>query len=208
MRGCRKSGRREGKGGEMRAQYFQFFQCFVHLVVIGESNDRPVSVDQSHGQIHHSRDGTILHASPRCVTYIPWHEYSKLLLYVSTASTHCVISRKTAIFIHQHYGENPKPHYCILLSSFLCLHCFFLWEETASISYFNIRGECLMCLNNLMSSSGRTVIQSSISNQLPVVEEHDSNNQIICTFGWYTFRGTFCHRSSVFDTHHAHSCPV
>jgi len=48
---------------------------------------------------------------------------------------------------------------------FLCLHCLVLWEETSF--YFNITGACLMCLNSLLSPSGRTVIKSWIINQLP-----------------------------------------
>jgi len=32
-----------------------FFSCCVHLVAIGDVNDRPVSVDQSRRKIQHSR---------------------------------------------------------------------------------------------------------------------------------------------------------
>jgi hypothetical protein len=56
------------------------------------------------------------------------------------------------------------------LSMFLCLHCLVLWEETTSF-YFNITGACLMCLNSLLSPSGRTVIKSWISHQLPCKTE-------------------------------------
>jgi hypothetical protein len=45
----------------------------------------------------------------------PEHGYRKLFLYVSTASTQYVIYQKTAIFIYQHYGDNPKSHYCIFV---------------------------------------------------------------------------------------------
>jgi hypothetical protein len=94
----------------------------------------------------------------------------KLLLYVTTASSHCVISQKTAVFIHHHHCENPRSHYCTCLSSFWCLHCLVLWEETTSTFYFNITGVCLMCLNRLFSPSGR-IIKSWISNRLPCKTE-------------------------------------
>jgi hypothetical protein len=100
----------------------------------------------------------------------PEHGCSKLLLHVSTACTHCVLSQKIAIHVHQHHCEKLKSHYCIFWSSFLCLHGLVLWEETTSF-LFNIRGACLMCLYNLLCSSGRTTIKSWISNKLPCKTE-------------------------------------
>jgi len=72
----------------------------------------------------------------------PEYGCTKLLLHGSTACTQCVICQTTAIYVHQHHCEKLKPHYCILWSSFLCLHGLVLREETTSF-YFNIRGACL-----------------------------------------------------------------
>ena len=66
--------------------------------------------------------------------------------------------------------RNSKSHYCIFCSSYLCFHGLVLWEETTSF-YFNIRGACLMCLYNLLSSSGSHTIKSWISNKLPCKTE-------------------------------------
>jgi hypothetical protein len=56
--------RKTEKDGE-RGEIVKFtkravFPFCVHLAANGESNDRPVSEDQSRRQILHSRDGTIL----------------------------------------------------------------------------------------------------------------------------------------------------
>jgi len=48
------------RGERGKTTKFQIFPFCVHLAAIRESNDWPVSVDQSRRQIHHSRDGTIL----------------------------------------------------------------------------------------------------------------------------------------------------
>ena len=55
----------------------------------------------------------------------PEYGCSKLFLHVSTACAHCVISQKTAIFIHQHHCENLKSHYCIF-----CPHFYASWLGT------------------------------------------------------------------------------
>lgn len=98
----------------------------------------------------------------------PGHGCCKLLLYISTACTHCIISQDCNL-------HSPAPLWELQISilyffpPFLCLHCLVLWEETSF--YFNITGACLMCLNGLLSPSGRTIIKSWIINQLPCKTE-------------------------------------
>jgi hypothetical protein len=55
--GVGERGKMEGIGNIAKGAIFPFF---VHLAATGESNDRPFSEDQSHRQIDHSHDGTIL----------------------------------------------------------------------------------------------------------------------------------------------------
>jgi hypothetical protein len=59
-----------------------------------------------------------------------------------------------------------------------------LWEETTSTFYFNITGACLMCLNRLLSASGRIIVKSWISNQFPCKTEKSVYVSCLLTV-WY-----------------------